>query len=672
TNVANSTMERVTVTGGFPPNGAYGCGIGAWKCTGLVLSECAIVSNVFNVAADNAMRGGGLYAETSTLTLSNCVVSRNVLNITGNYGGASLSGAGLYLSGGSMTVIDSTIFGNALIQTRNIPSGGGVTVNGGLCRLRNCLVQGNSSYRGPGTGLYLSGASTTILENCTVAYNIGQGIARSAGTVIATNSIIWGNVVDVTGAVSLASCDIQTADATWTNGVNGCFSSDPLFEYGYYLAEGSPCRGAGTNSSAYWGLTNVTTRVGGAPDAGASVDLGYHYRTGFDLSYADLYVAPGPAGSDGNAGTNPALPLTTIGKAMARARDGTRIHVGSGTYTTNTEAFPLSMSCMNGVALLGTNPLTTVINARGSGKQVMTLDRCDGLRLEKLTFTGGKPVTRPIYGCGLSMTDCGGVSVSDCSISSNEYLTAGDATIWGGGLYISSSSVTVSNCLVSQNRLIILGNYGASLLGGGLHLDVGGLLVIRESVISSNKCNAQSGREGAGVYVGGGACLVRNCLVAGNSNPGDTASAGVSGKGSGLYLNGAGASMTIESCTVANNASQGIGQASGMLTVTNTILWGNGDDLTGAVAVAFSDIQTADSFWTNGTRGCISANPLFANASAGDFHLSKVSPCVNAGLNQSWMSGSPDLGGGKRVLSGTVDMGAYESLLLPGFVMQIR
>lgn len=271
------------------------------------------------------------------------------------------------------------------------------------------------------------------------------------------------------------------------------------------------------------------------------------------------------------------------------------------------------------------------------------------------------------------MTDCGGLTVSGCSISSNEYLTAGNSTVWGGGLYIASSSVTVSNCLVSQNRLIIAGNYNSSLLGGGLHLDIGGLLVIRESVISSNRCSTQSGREGAGVYVGGGACLVRNCLVAGNSNPGNTASAGVSGKGSGLYLNGAGASMNVENCTVANNASQGIGQASGTLTVTNSILWGNGDDLTGVVAVAFSDIQTADSFWTNGTLGCISADPLFANANAGDYRLSKGSPCVNVGFNQNWMSGSVDLGGGRRVLSGTVDLGAYEApSLKPGAVMLIR
>ena len=44
----------------------------------------------------------------------------------------------------------------------------------------------------------------------------------------------------------------------------------------------------------------------------------------------------------------------------------------------------------------------------------------------------------------------------------------------------------------------------------------------------------------------------------------------------------------------------------------------------------------------------------------GNWRLTENSPCVNAGLNQDWMMNTLDLGGGKRVHNGVVDMGAYE------------
>jgi hypothetical protein len=67
---------------------------------------------------------------------------------------------------------------------------------------------------------------------------------------------------------------------------------------------------------------------------------------------------------------------------------------------------------------------------------------------------------------------------------------------------------------------------------------------------------------------------------------------------------------------------------------------------------------------TNGLVGTgnIAATPKFADVPGGDFRLTGSSPCVNAGMNQAWMTGAFDLDGNPRIdtVWGVVDMGCYE------------
>ena len=148
--------------------------------------------------------------------------------------------------------------------TGQSPYGGGLAFENSTTVMRNVVVARNWCDRNDvasparfGHGVYVNGGSASI-ENCTMVTNCGsffgttntgEGI-RVAGsaTVALENCIVWGHVMDVTGAVSLVCCDIGSG---LSNGVNGNLLLDPQFvsaaSGNFRLLSISPCLNAGTN-----------------------------------------------------------------------------------------------------------------------------------------------------------------------------------------------------------------------------------------------------------------------------------------------------------------------------------------------------------------------------------------------------------------------------------------
>ncbi len=235
------------------------------------------------------------------------------------------------------------------------------------------------------------------------------------------------------------------------------------------------------------------------------------------------------------------------------------------------------------------------------------------------------------------------VDIVDQRISGNEAGVGGGAYVGhGGGVYIEAGAVvTVAGSIIADNAV------GYS--GGALLVDGGCTVTVSNSLLSGNYAD----EYGAAVFTGGidSVTTFVNCTLAGNLNaPTAFAQGGVLFVFSGAAI--------LQNSIVAFNSSGlwrcGWGGAAS-LSLNHCSVYGNPDfDLRFEGAPVTPD--------PIGTDGNLAEDPLFANATAGNWRLTNVSPCVNTGSNAFVTAGATDADGLSRVIhdGGTVDMGAYE------------
>ncbi len=494
-----------------------------------------------------------------------------------NDNGASHRGAGLFLDGGTNRLVNSVV-------ANNYSSGGslgdGLYLQGATAAMTvfNSLITGNHR-----DGIRLQ-AGTLAVYNSSIVGHSRYGLVRIAGTLAATNSILNQNDVDIFGAATLAYCLTNSLAGA---GTNGNFGGDPAFESALYLGGGSPGLNAGTNTAAFWGLADRTTRTNGTADADA-VDMGYHFRAGapvtaadrramLDPALADLYVSN--AGSDGNTGLSRS-PFRTLTRALEAAAPGSRIHVAAGVYgMTAGETFPLRM-VKYGMQLLGAGAADTVVTAAGASARVVEVIGVLGTggRIEGLTFTGGAVPNFPTsmapwdsdlfyarHGGGLVIAN-GSLTLDRIAVTNNTLNGQANEHLFGGGIYGLNGRVTLTNAVVADNRFLgsqpntgdgygggvfltrgrweivdtvisnnqaSFGNYGGNY-GGGIYMD-GTTHSLRRSVIVNNRVSGQGGalRRGGGIYMVGGS--IENCVIGTNWM---TTTTSASAQGGGVYMTG--------------------------------------------------------------------------------------------------------------------------------------
>jgi len=213
----------------------------------------------------------------------------------------------------------------------------------------------------------------------------------------------------------------------------------------------------------------------------------------------------------------------------------------------------------------------------------------------------------------------GGVSANGGNVVLRNNIISGNTGIGdhGGGLYITSPNVTISDNLIFNNEIGRDIDYG---WGGGLVV----LGRTSEAVLTGNIIyNNYAPTSGGGVFIDDGATAsLKNELIYGNT----VMEAG----GAGVYVDGLdqdGSIVTIDFCTIADNGPEGwlggnavLAEQYSQVTVSNSILWNNGDDLFADETSLITLNHTLAEEAISG-EGNLSKNPLFADSAAGDYHL---------------------------------------------------
>ena len=293
-------------------------------------------------------------------------------------------------------------------------------------------------------------------------------------------------------------------------------------------------------------------------------------------------------------------------------------------------------------------------------------------------------------GAGIYL-ESGSLTLAESSVTGNTCKISSDAddnvAAYGGGIYAAAGSVTVRTSTLRDNMVEAESVSGtANAHGGGIYVDTDATLVMEDVVLTGNTVDAITTSStaialGGGIFAAGTVTLV-DVLVAENTVYAGGESAESAGGGIAVY----GGALEATGATIASNdasahsegtatgAGGGIYVAAGSVTLRNTILAVNtgtdGNDLFRRSSSTAEGYYTLSSYtdWTNeGAQNFVydEALPLFAAVYDSDYTPAADSQVINIGQNSYayYTSGEAitvDLSGYKRIVSGIVDLGAYE------------
>lgn len=596
-------------------NGGSGGGIIIASQTNIIMNQCIFIGNRTGdggcggrTSGSSGADGGAICCFSNSATFLNCIINNNstgnggdswtdnMYSGSGYYGGNGGRGAGIYSEGGHIA--------NCIIAN-NITGNGGNGINFG----GNKLLNGGNG--GNGGGIY-SPSSSVI--NCIITSNLtgqgGSGISGGADGIdgrgaiycdansLIANSILWNEEIEQFAGQdsnNVKYCDI--IDSNYA-GVNGNICADPLFVNAdandFHLAINSPCIDAGDNNFV---PSEVTTDFDG---------------------YLRFYDAP--LTPDTGNGTAPIVDIgpyeyvlkifnesrstyhSSIQEAIDSAEAGNKIRVDDGIYT----------GAGNRDIDFGGKDLTLY------SKECAVID-CMGTPAEPhraFKFVSGETNNSVIDG----FTIINGFAPEE--IWEDIYSS-------GGAIYCEDASPAIKNCKFINNN----------------SHDKGGAICCYNSTSNISNCTFEYSNSvnGGAIYNHISNIIVRNCLF--NQN--------FAAERGGAMFNSFGIPAAIN-CTFYNNQALVAGGAIrnnySNSQITNSILWNNSslEDLQISNHVSYPVISYCDISGGYSGTGNFEADPYFADAENGDFHLQSqygrwdknleqwvydnhTSPCIDSG-----------------------------------------
>ncbi len=575
------------------------------------------------------------------------VVDRVVHVASGCYSieGLTLThGASLEGTSAAEAVVEGTLWGlrtgNKLSRvTVTQGTWGGVVVGPGESPvIEDCAIVGNSGT-GPDSstfdfgGVYCAESSSPTLKDCTISGNSGSGLFCYSSSPTLTNCRISENA----GTLRAGGVYCHNSSPTLTNcTISGNWAKDPGA-----MAVWTPCSGSGCvatwkmaggvycdstsspvlNSCIVWGNVGVElmaeegampvvsfscleTETPWSGDGNTNTDPLFCGWRGLEAVFVDAASAGPGDGSQGKPFPSLApaleysLSLRTSSPCIGTGEGGSDMGASQGVCA-ETEGGNRVVHLAPGRYSVEGLALAHAASLEGSSPVETVLEGTvwglrTGAKLSRVTVTGGT------YG-GVVVDMGESPALEDCTISGNHSLTGS-----GGGVYCAKdSSPTLRNCTITAN--------------------------------SSRQC-CDYREAGGGVYCSGSSPTLVNCTIAGNpdgvycdptSFPALTncvISVGVVCEGS----------PNLTNCTILGGVFCREHSSPSLL---NCIVWGHTPEF-GELSHCLTD-----------------RDPLFVDP-AGDYHLQRGSPAIDAGTSE----GAPtsDIEGNGRPCDAEVDIGAYE------------
>ena len=659
-----------------------------------ITSAGGTVTNCFIV---NHRSGWGAGATIASGTVVDCLFTNNWNYCSGGSGGA---GGGIHVDGAN-ALVERCMFLSNFVYNGGTSYGGGANVNAGT--LRNCLFVGNqctsgyggnlavrsssarvyhcTSVRGYGSlgngGIYYSGGT---LADCISYDNIGNGIAEdtedpgfidypgndfhlsNASPAVDTATSGMGGDLDldhaprVSGPAADKGCyeyDKSQFDIGISYSSESFFSDTPVILDAIATPEGTLLDEAQT----WWTFDGTEPTASNHDAVGSSVtnlfDLGtwtvrfktvYNGQT-YTVDKPDwftrygrtVYLVQENPGAAFPYGT-PETAATNLSDAVLSAMDGATVLVGDGTFM-----------CKDGVKYVGRN--LVVRSQNGPGRT--TID-ADGKNAMFYIRSGDWKVVID----GIRFVNGGGY-------------------VDGGAIRINDADSVITNCVFDSCRASAYG-------GGGVYADAG---TIVDCLFTNCWCGNGNGPVGAVIRALGASCLIDRCILLDSHYVHDAASVSraalyanngivrntvvarsrLTGEG-GILATG---SAKVQNCTVVDNVSEHTGYVAGIkvegsATVKNTIIWNNANEADGVRADIGGDTSRFDH--------CFTDNPGFVGKRGREFLLRSNSPCRDAGVVESWMTGALDVYRQPRIDNPkhSVDIGASECQRTDGTMLIMR